>query len=74
MYLRSVSLTLFRVVLLISSTFFCRIGSLVPNCIVEGLLHVVGRVSLAAELDKLWNDVWTRGRLDIAGTKVKFDY
>jgi hypothetical protein len=31
-------------------------------------------VSLAAELDKLWNDVWTRGRLDIAGTKVKFDY
>jgi hypothetical protein len=27
-------------------------------------------VSLAAELDKLWSEVWARGRLDIPGTKV----
>jgi hypothetical protein len=31
-----------------------------------------GGVSLAAELDKLWSEVWARGRLDIPGTKVPF--
>ncbi len=35
----------------------------VQNC-------VKGGVSLAAELDKLWSEVWARGRLDIPGTKV----
>ncbi len=29
-------------------------------------------MSLAAELDKLWSEVWARGRLDIPGTKVPF--
>jgi hypothetical protein len=33
-------------------------------------LFDLGKVSLASELDKLWTDLWTRGRLDIAGTKV----
>jgi len=31
--------------------------------------RIPGRVSLSAELDKLWSEVWARGRLDIPATK-----
>ncbi len=36
---------------------------------IEDTGRTPGGVSLAAELDKLWGEVWARGRLDIPGTK-----